>query len=90
MRKDVQAYIAGCQVCQRVKPASSPQANPLNPLPVLTTLWDHVSLDLIGPLPESRGYNAIVTIADIASKGIKPQPATISISTGGAARVMRD
>jgi hypothetical protein len=57
------------------------QANPLNPIPAPETPWEDISWDLIGLLPE--------TVADISSKGLKLEPATVCLSTG-AMRIMRD
>jgi len=30
--------------------------------------WESVSVDLIGPLPESKGFNAILVIVDYLTK----------------------
>jgi hypothetical protein len=49
-----------------------------------------MSWDLIGPLPESRTYDAIVTMVDTKMKAIKLEVANVTISTLGAAVVMRD
>jgi hypothetical protein len=46
--------------------------------------------DLIGPLPESRTYNAIVTMVDIRTKAIKLEPVDITITVRGAAVVMKN
>jgi hypothetical protein len=88
IRKDVKEYVKGCQICQRVKPPSGKQLNPLYPLPIPDSPWDQVSWDLIRPLPKSCGYNAIVTIANLSTKGLKLELATVSISMGRAAQIM--
>jgi transposase InsO family protein len=90
MRQDVQKYIRGCIVCQKTKPPSSPQANPLNPLPVAGAPQEVISWDLIGILPKSWTYNAIVTIVDTHKKGIKLKPTNATISAMGMAIIMRD
>jgi hypothetical protein len=46
--------------------------------------------DLVGPLPESRTYNAIVTMVDTKTKAIKLEPADITITARGAAVVMKN
>jgi hypothetical protein len=88
MRQDIQKYIKGCVMCQKAKPAHGKQQNPLHPLPILKSLWEAISWDMIGPLPESRTYNAIVMIIDMKTKAIKLEPANITISAMGAAIVM--
>jgi hypothetical protein len=49
-----------------------------------------MSWDLIGPLPESQTYNAIVTMVDTKTKAIKLEAANVTITAMGAAVVMRD
>jgi hypothetical protein len=53
-------------------------------------LWEIMSWDLIGPLPESCTYDAIGTMVDTKMKAIKLEPANVTISTIGAAVVMRN
>jgi hypothetical protein len=38
-----------------------PQA-PLQPNEIPSYPWEHISIDIIGELPESQGYNAILVI----------------------------
>jgi transposase InsO family protein len=49
-----------------------------------------MSWDLIGPLPESRTYNAIVTMVDIKTKAIKLKASNITITARGVAVVMKN
>jgi hypothetical protein len=90
MWQDVQKYVKGCITCQKAKPLSGKTANPLNPLPVPGAPWEVMSWDLIGPLPESCTYNAIVTIIDIQTKAIKLEPVNVTILVMRAAVIMRD
>jgi hypothetical protein len=69
---------------------SGKQLNLLHHLPVPDLLWDQVLWDLIRPLPESHSYNAIMTITDLSMKDLKLEPAMVSISTEGAARIMQN
>jgi hypothetical protein len=52
--------------------------------------WEIMLWDLIGPLPESRTYNAIVTMVDTKTKVIKLEASNVTISVKGAAVVMKD
>ncbi len=64
MRKDLENLVLSCETCLRVDiknmgyhPARSIEAN---------RLWDHVEMDLIGPVPMSvDGYQFILTIVDV-------------------------
>jgi len=65
MRKDLaEAYIPGCESCQRNKSPTTRPTGPLHPLPVPDQRGDSVALDFIGPLPEDNGKNCILTMTD--------------------------
>jgi transposase InsO family protein len=49
-----------------------------------------MSWDLIGPLLESRTYDAIVTMMDTRTKAIKLEPANVMITAMGVAIIMRN
>lgn len=85
---DVQRYVKGCKVCQRTKPHHTPLAAPLHPHDIPTCPWEVISLDLIGPLPESAGQNAILVIVDRFLKMIKVIPSHLEITSSGVARVL--
>ena len=61
MRKELREYVQGCLECLRYDirregfhPARSVDSD---------QVWDHVEIDLIGPLPISRdGYNHILAV----------------------------
>jgi hypothetical protein len=42
--------------------------------------WEDISADLISPLPESKGHNAILAIIDQFSKMIHLIPTTMEIT----------
>ena len=56
------------------------------------SLGDHtyVSVDIIGPLPESQGKNVILTIVDRFSKMIRLFPISTDITAKGVATIFRD
>ena len=64
--KDVQEYVKGCAQCQQNKANTHPQKVPLNPItPTIGALpFQTISMDFIIKLPESAGYNSILTITD--------------------------
>src|ERR1700723_3812979 len=59
MRKDVQDYVRGCAECQKNINKRKAKRAPLNLLPVSQKPWEKISVDIIGPLPESLTYDAI-------------------------------
>jgi hypothetical protein len=90
IRKDVKDYIGGCLTCQKVKPKTGPGADPLQPMPIAEGPWEIISWDLVGPLPESRTYDAIVTMVDTKMKAIKLEVANVTITAMGTTVIMRD
>ena len=66
LAKDVQEYVRGCAQCQQNKVNTCPQKVPLNPItPVTEALpFQTISMDFIMKLPESAGYDSILTITD--------------------------
>src|SRR6202043_3414586 len=52
--------------------------------------WEVITVDLIGPLPESSGYNAILVIVDWYTKMVIALPSQVEITSEGIARELRD
>ncbi|SJL16259.1 uncharacterized protein ARMOST_19779 [Armillaria ostoyae] len=64
MKKDVEAYIAGCEMCQRTKSSNQAKAAPLHPNAIPTEPWTHITIDMITGLPDSNGYDALLVVVD--------------------------
>jgi hypothetical protein len=90
IQKDVQDYMKGCQVCQKNKPKIGLGYSKMYPLEIVESPWKIMSWDMIGPLPKSQTYNAIITMVDTKMKVIKLELANITITARGAAIVMRN
>jgi hypothetical protein len=69
MARDVEEFVATCEVCQRTKPAVAPQGI-ASPLEVPAGRWKVVSLDIVTGLPKSEGsdHDCVVTFTDRFSK----------------------
>ena len=66
MKNDIMDYIKGCADCQRHKVNLRPTKAPLRliyPKPEATP-FDTVAIDFITKLPESQGYDSILTVTD--------------------------
>ena len=87
---DVRTYISGCEACQRTKTHHARPAAPLQPNEIPKRPWEIVSVDMIGPLPESAGNNAILNVIDMFSKQIISIPTQTELSSMGWARLYRD
>jgi transposase InsO family protein len=80
LRKDAERYVAGCPQCQRIKPRCTPARTPLHPFLPPSRPWELVTLDVIGPLPLSLGFDAILIIIDWYLKTMKLQATQTTIT----------
>ena len=66
MKNDVMDYVKGCADCQHHKVNLQPTKAPLRPIyPKLeATLFDTVAINFITKLPESQGFNSILTVTN--------------------------
>jgi RNase H-like domain found in reverse transcriptase/Reverse transcriptase (RNA-dependent DNA polymerase)/Integrase zinc binding domain/Chromo (CHRromatin Organisation MOdifier) domain/Retroviral aspartyl protease len=67
--QDAAKYVASCDQCQRNKASTSKPGGLLQPLPPPERPWGSVSLDFIGPLPETdKGNDSILVFVDRLTK----------------------
>jgi hypothetical protein len=66
LRRDVKDYIQGCADCQQHKVNNRPTKAPLRPIyPKPEAMpFETIALDFITKLPESQGYDSILTVTD--------------------------
>jgi len=81
-------YVRACEVCQRTKPHVGAIPAPLQPNKAPTKPWQIVSIDVIGPLPESSGYDAVLVIVDHLTKMVIAVPTNQELSAEGTARIL--
>ena len=80
----------GVQKCQRVKPLRQRHKSVLHPHDVPTEPWQIISINLIGELPESNGYNGICVFVDRFTKQIHVIPTNMTIASEGMAKMYKD
>lgn len=68
MSEYIHKYVDGCDMCQRSKPRRQKPFGPLQPLEIPNGPWQHISVDFIGPLPLSDGFDAIMVVVDKLGK----------------------
>jgi hypothetical protein len=90
IQSDVRKYVDGCQVCQKTKPHRRKPAAPLHPNTIPSRKWGTVTVDMIGPLPEAQGFNAILVMVDFKTKQIIAVPTTTDLNSLGWAKLYRD
>ncbi|KAK4702014.1 hypothetical protein P7C70_g4211, partial [Phenoliferia sp. Uapishka_3] len=62
LRRDVISYVRSCDGCQRNKARTSKVAGELHSLPVPKEMFTDISLDFVGPLPLSGGFDMLMTV----------------------------
>jgi hypothetical protein len=87
---DVNKYVTGCDVCQRMKLRPQWQYGPLQPNLMPFGSWDVVTIDLITQLPESDGFDAIMVIVDRFSKQAHFFPVTNKFSAKDLPLILYD
>ena len=68
LERDVREFVRACHTCSQNKSSNQPPAGLLQPLPVPTRPWSHISLDFVTGLPQSDGKTVILTVVDRFSK----------------------
>lgn len=84
LRKDVKEWAAACVPCQRAKVHKHTKA-PLEPFPIPSRRFDHVHVDLVGPLPPSQGFTHLLTMIDRTTRW----PEVVPLESTTAAVVAR-
>ncbi len=90
MKKIVETYIKGCEVCQQMKTSTQPKAVPLHPNAIPMGPWTHISVDMITGVPRSNRHDALLIIVNRFSKAIIPVACNIELSAEGWARILHD
>ncbi|XP_061896831.1 uncharacterized protein LOC133645915 [Entelurus aequoreus] len=79
LRKDVRQWAAACVACQRAKVHWHTKAA-LEPFPIPVRRFDHVHVDLVGPLPPSQGYTHLLTMVDRTTRWPEAVPLSSTAS----------
>lgn len=82
LRKEVKEWAAACVACQRAKVHHHVRA-PLEPFAIPAKRFDHVHVDLVGPLPPSQGFTHLLTMVDRTSRW----PEAVPLASTSAADV---
>src|SRR6266849_8808161 len=88
--RDVKLYVDRCEACQRTKVIHGPSHAPLHPHSIPSEPWEKISVDLIGPLLMSGGYDMIMVVVDWLSKTMVAKPTNSNVTTYEMARLFWD
>src|ERR1700749_790255 len=90
IRTYVTNYVKGYATCQSTKPNMTKPKTPLQPIPTdqKANPFQHISMDLITDLPNSDGFDSILTIVDHdCSKAAVFLPCNKTITAEGVAKL---
>ena len=95
LRRDVESYVRGCDVCLALKAVRHKPYGDLQSLPIPTHRWKDLSMDFVTGLPLSAdwkgdSYNSILVIVDRLTKMVHYEPVKITIDAPGLAEVIID
>ena len=95
LKKDVEAYVKGCDVCLSSKTVRHKPYGNLQALPVPTYQWKNLSMDFVTGLPVSTNwkgetYDSILVIVDRLTKMVHYEPVKVTIDAPGLAEVILD
>ena len=95
LRRDVEAYVRGCDVCLTSKAVRYKLYRDLLSLPVPTHQWKDLSMDFVTGLPLSAdwkgdSYDSILVIVDRLTKMMHYEPVKVTIDAPGLAEVIID
>jgi hypothetical protein len=85
MMEDIKEYVKGCETCQKTKIDRQKRAAPLNPNQVPEKPWQIITMDIIGPLPVSQGFDGILVVIDRFTKMARYLPINMKITSSGVA-----
>ena len=66
--RDIERYVEGCDLCQRMKNRTEKMAEKLKLSEVPKKLWAHLTVDFITKLPVVAGKDAILVVCNQLSK----------------------
>ena len=72
--QDVNNYIRSCVPCARNKSSTQAPAGLLHSMPIPYNRFSEISMDFVGPLPISEGYDMLLVMTDRLINYIKIEP----------------
>ena len=90
MIKDVEKYVEGCNICQRMKNGTEVLAEKLKLSEVLEKLWIYLTVDFITKLLLVAGKDAILVVCNRLSKMMYFVVIIEEISAEGLVQLFRD
>ena len=86
---NVKTYVNGCQISPKIKLSQQMPMGELVPTQIPERPWKIITMDLIGPLPMSRGHNMILNVVDRHLKLLYSLPCHKTITMEGVVRLFQ-
>ena len=83
-------YIRACKTCQTAKLDRQKKAAPLHPHEVPEKPWHTILIDMMGPLPISKGFDTILVVVDKFTKKSYFLPTNSTVTSKGIVILYRD
>lgn len=83
-------FIKTCDLCNRSKARRHLPYGLLQPLPIPNHPWSSVSVDFVGPLPPSKGFDLILVVVDRMTKMAHFMPCVSTITAEDVFCLFRD
>ena len=90
MVKDIRQFVSTCIICQKIKHARHLPYGLLQPIPIPQQLFEVVTMDFIGELPKSLGYDAIFVLICKLTKYAFFIPCNVTLTEKKAAQLFFD
>ena len=95
LKKDIEAYIRGCDICLTSKVVRHKPYGDLQSLPILTHRWKNLFMDFVIRLLlssdwKNNSYNSILVIVKQLTKMVQYKSIEVTINTLGLAEVIID
>ena len=90
MYATIKKYCNGCENCQQDKVNRRPLHAPLHPHDVPSQPWENITCDIIGPITESNGYDAIIIFVDRLTKQAHFEPIKSTLNSKEFIEILQD
>jgi len=90
MGKDIRQFVSTCIICQKIKHARHLPYGLLQPIPIPQQLFEVVTMDFIGELPKSLGYDVIFVLICKLTKYAFFIPCNVTLTERKAAQLFFD
>ena len=87
MTRDIRQFVSTCPICQKIKHAHHLPYRLLQPIPIPTQPFEVVTMDFIGELPKSQGYDSIFVLICKLTKYAFFIPCTTNLTEKKAAQM---